>query len=181
MKKNAALYALSIAMCVACGILACAAQTSFLPKFFDDAYLVLDLLLCLSVALGACKGPAFGAFFGIYAGILADSANGFGISLLPLFYMLCGYLAFVVCELIPKNKFILYCATCVLCILGRAVVSVIYVMLSMGSVPLLDVARYVCLPIILGTLIVMPLAYPVGLLLTLPVRFIQKQTIDKII
>lgn len=180
MKQKIALCSLSVILCAICGILLCAAQTSLLPMFVSDSIFVLDLLLCLTVALGACGGPAFGAFFGIYAGILADSTGGFGISILPLFYMLCGYLAYVAADLIPYKKFLVYLATGAILILGRAVVAVIYVMLSSGSVPILDVIRYVCIPLILGSALALPAAYPLGLLLTLPVRKIKHDSIDKI-
>lgn len=180
MKNKVALHAISIIGCTLCAIFACAAQTSFLPHYFNDSYLVLDLLLCLTVALGVTAGGAYGAFFGIFAGVLADCTGGFGISLLPLFYMLCGYGAAVAAELIPNKKITVYFATGALAAIGRVVVAVIYVMLSSGSIPLLDVARYVCIPLLLGTLLALPAAYPVGLLLSLPVRKIHKNSIDKI-
>jgi hypothetical protein len=180
MKQKIALSGISVIGCLLCGILLCAAQTSLLPMFLNDSFFVLDLLLCLTIALGTCGGPAFGALFGIYAGILADCTGGFGICILPLFYMLCGYFAFVAADMIPYKKFVVYLATGAICVLLRALVAMIYVMLSSGSVPLLDVLRYVCIPIILGTVLVLPAAYPLGLLLTLPVRKIKHNSIDKI-
>ena len=179
MKKRIALHTLGAVCCMICGILACAAQTSFLPHYFNDSYLVLDILLCLTVALGVCGGPAYGAFFGIFAGFLADSTGGFGISLLPLFYMLCGYAVSVVAQLIPNKNFVIYLITGAVCTPIRALVSVIYVMLCSGTIPIFDVARYVCLPMILGTCLALPVMYPLGLLLTLPARK-SKKFIDKI-
>lgn len=179
MNKKIALHTLGAFFCAMCGILACAAQSSFLPHFFNDSYFVLDILLCLTVALGVCGGSAYGAFFGIFAGILADSTTGFGISLLPLFYMLCGYAVSIVAELIPNKNFLIYLATGAICALLRSLVSVIYVMLSSGTLPIFDVARYVCIPIILGTCFALPFIYPLGLLLTLPARK-SKKSMDNI-
>ncbi len=183
MKKNALLHAITIIGCIICGVLLCAAQTSFLPHYLNDAFFVPDLLLCMTVGLGVLAGSVssfYGALFGIFAGVLADCTGGFGIYFLPLLYMLCGYGAYVCAELIPKKKFSVYLAVGVLSALLRAVVAVIYVLLSEGSVPVLDVVRYVCIPLLLGTCIALPIAYPAVFLLTLPIRKIKHQTIDKI-
>ncbi|MBQ7378240.1 MAG: hypothetical protein IJW70_01015 [Clostridia bacterium] len=181
MKKTILLHILCTMLCAICGIFACAAQTSLLPHFINDSFFVIDLLLCLSLALGVHGGPAYGAFFGIFSGILADCTGGFGISLLPLFYMLCGYGASVAVQIIPNKKFPVYLATGAVCILGRALVALIYVTLSAGNIPLLDVGRYVLLPLLLGTALTLPFIYPVGLLLTLPVRKIKHDSIEKIL
>lgn len=173
-------HALCIALCIILCIFACAAQTSLLPRYLNDTYFVCDLLLCLTLALGICAGKAYGAFTGIFAGVLADSTGGFGISLLPLFYMLCGYFIAVCAELIPNKKFPIYMAFGAISVIGRALVSMIYVMLSSGSLPILDVGRYVCLPIIFGTCLALPAFFPIGLLVTLPLKEINKHSIDKI-
>ena len=182
MKKIVILHAISAFGCVICGILLCAAQTSFLPHYLSDALFVPDLLLCLSVGLGVLTGPyggIYGALFGIYAGVLADSTGGCGIFLLPLVYMLCGYGAHVCADLLPNKKFTVYLAVGAAAALLRAVIAVIYVFLSAGSVPLPDVARYVCIPLFLGTLLALLPTYIASLALTLPIRKIKHQNIDK--
>ena len=181
MSKRIFLHLLCVLLCMLSAFLACAAQTSLLPHFLNDSYFVIDLLLCLTVSLGVCGGPAYGAFFGILAGILADCTGGFGISLLPLYYMLCGYSSSVAAQLIPNKKFFVFLATGTLCIIGRVLVALIYVMLSAGSIPLLDVGRYVLLPLLLGTTLFLPFSYPIGLLLTLPVRKTKHDSIEKIL
>ena len=180
MKKNAVLHALTIIGCLACAILCCAAQTSFLPHYVSDAFFVPDLLLCLSVGLGILAGPLYGTLFGIFAGILADATGGCGIFLLPLFYMLCAYGAHVCADLLPHKKIPVYLAVGAMVSCLRAIVAIIYVFLSAGSVPLFDVARYVCIPLILGTLLALLPMYFVSVALTLPIRKIKHQHIDKI-
>ena len=172
-KKNALLHALTVFFCLACGVLVCAAQTSLLPHYLNDAHLVPDLLLCLTIAFGMLAGPLYGSLFGIYAGVLADATGGFGIFLLPVFYMLCGYGAHVCTELIPNKKFPVYLVFGAFAALGRAIVALIYVMLSSGNVQLLQVCRYVCIPLILGTVIALPIAFSLAYLLTLPIRKIK--------
>lgn len=180
MKKNAVFHLLCIIGCLLCGVLLCAAQTSFIPHYLNDAYLVPDLLLCTVVAIGIFAGPVYGSLYGIYAGVLADSVSGFGIFLLPLFYMLCGYAAWVAANILPKRKFPVFLAVGAIALLGRVVIAVIYVILFCGSVPLPDVLRYVCFPLLLGTALVLPAAYPTAFFITLPLRNIKHDKIDKI-
>ena len=181
MKKNALLHLLCAILCTMCGALLCAAQTSLIPRYFNDALLVPDLLLCTVVAMGVLAGPVYGSLYGIYAGLLADSVGGFGICLLPLLYMLCGYAAWVAADLLPKRKFSAFLAVGAISLLGRVIVAVIYVFLFSGGVPPLpDVFRYVCIPLLLGSALALPAAYPAVWLLTLPLRGIVHDKIDKI-
>lgn len=181
MKKKIALHAICTVICILCAMIICAAQTSLIPHYLNDSYLVPDLLLGFVLSVGIFAGQAYGALFGIFAGILADSTGGFGIFLLPLLYMLCGYFASVAAELIPGKKFPVFLATGVIASVARAVLALVYVALSSGSIPLLDVIRYVCIPLFLGTLLALPAAYLLGLLMTLPVRNIKHESIDKIL
>jgi hypothetical protein len=184
MKKIVFLHAISALGCVLGGILLCAVQTSFLPHYLNDAFFVPDLLLCLTVGLGVlagAHGSIYGALFGIYAGVLADSTAGCGIFLLPLVYMLCGYGAHVCADLLPNKKIPVYLGVGTVAAVLRAVVALVYVFLSVGSVQLLDVTRYVCIPLIFGTLVALLPTYTVSFLLTLPIRKIKHQHIDKII
>lgn len=172
-KKTVLLHLLTAFLCIAFGILICAAQTSLLPHYLDDAFLVPDLLLCMTLCLGMLAGPIYGSLFGIYAGILADCTGGFGICLLPVFYALCGYGAHVCEDLLPNRKFPVYLAFGVLAALGRAIVAMVYVMLSSGNVELLSITRYVCIPLILGTAVALPISFPAAWLLTLPLRHMK--------
>ena len=187
MKKNIFLHVITTLGCMICAILLCAAQTSFLPNFLNDALFVSDLLLCMTVGLGVLTGrtkcgtyvSAYAVIFGIFAGILADCTAGCGIFLLPLLYMLCGYGAYVCADLLPYKKFFVYLAVGAASAALRVIVAVIYVLLSEGSVPLPDIAQYVCIPLFLGTVIALLPVYPASLLLTLPIRKIKHQNIDK--
>lgn len=187
MKKTVFLHVITVVGCILCAILLCAAQTSFLPHYLNDALLVPDLLLCMTVGIGILTGrakcgtytSAYAAMFGIFAGILADCTGGCGIFLLPLLYMLCGYGAYVCADLLPYKKFPVYLAVGAASAALRVLVAIIYVLLSEGSVPLPDIARYVCIPLFLGTVIALLPVYPASLLLTLPIRKIKHQNIDK--
>ena len=183
MRKNIILHALTVLGCMICAILICAAQTSFFPHYLNDAFFVPDLLLCLTVGIGSLAGQhanIYGALFGIFAGILADCTGGCGIFLLPLLYMLCGYGAHVCADLFPGKKFPVYMAVGILSAVLRTIVAVIYVLLSAGSVPILDIARYVCIPLFLGTALALLPTFLASLLLTLPIRKIKHQNIDKL-
>ena len=172
-KNSVLLHVLTIFLCAACGVLACAAQTSLIPHYFSDAHLVPDLLLCWTLCFGMLAGPIYGSLFGIYAGVLADATGGFGIFFLPVFYMLCGYGSHVCADLLPNKKFPVYLAFGALATLGRAIVAMIYVMLSSNNVELLGIIRYVCIPLVLGTVIALPVTFPLAYLLMLPIRKIK--------
>lgn len=180
MKRNILLHVLTAVLITFCILLCTAAQTSLLPSYLNDKYLVADLLLCLVCALGVLSGGAYGAFFGIFAGLCADSTGGFGICLLPVYYMLCGYVCYVVTQLIPHKKFLVYLGAASCLTLGRALIAMLYSMLYTGAAPLLDVIRYVCLPIVPGTWLSLPLMYAIALGLTLPLKFLKHNSIDKI-
>ena len=183
MKRNLTLHLITVVLCTLCIMLLSAAQTSFLPSYLDDSYLVADLLLGVVCALGVLGGNdkgAYGALFGIFAGLCADALGGFGICLLPVFYMLCGYLGHVANDIVPQRKFTVYLAVSAAMTLVRALVALIYVMLHTGHIPLLDVIRYVCLPLVPGTLLTLPLCYAIALGLTLPLRYVKHNSIDKI-
>lgn len=182
MKKHIVLHAMTAIFSLLCGMLLCAAQTSFFPHYLNDSFLVPDLLLCVVVGIAITSeryGHIYGMLFGIYAGILADSTGSCGIFLLPLLYTLCAYGAYVCRQLIPNKKFLIYLAAGTLSAALRTIVAVIYVLLSSGSVPILDIARYVCIPLLFGTVLALIPAYPVSLMLTLPIRKIKHQNIDK--
>ena len=182
MKKNLFLHAICIMGCIACGIILCAAQTSFFPHYINDAFFVPDVLLCITVGIAVTAGRyghIYGTLFGIFAGILADSTAGCGIFLLPLFYMLCAYGAYVCNQLIPNKKLLIYLSLGTISAALRTLVALVYVFLSAGSVPIPDIARYVCIPLFLGTVLALLFMYPASLLLTLPIRKINHQNIDK--
>ena len=180
MKRNLTLHILTVVLCTLCIVLLACAQTSLLPSYLNDSYLVADLLLGLICALGVLGGSAYGAFFGIFAGLCADALGGFGICLLPVFYTLCGYLGHVANDIVPKRKFLVYLAVSACMTPARALVALIYVMLYTGHIPLIDVIRYVCLPLVPGTLLTLPLCYAIALGLTLPLRYVKTNSIDKI-
>lgn len=180
MKRNVILHAVTIVLCVLSIMLLCAAQTSFLPSYLNDSYLVADLLLGLICAIGVLAGGTYGAFLGIFAGLCADAAGGFGLCLLPVYYMLCGYVCYVANDLIPHNKFLVYLAASAALTIGRVLIALVYVVLYLGNAPLPDVIRYVCLPLVPGTLLALPLSYLLALGLTLPLRFVKHNSIDKI-
>ncbi|MBQ2256008.1 MAG: hypothetical protein II330_04005 [Clostridia bacterium] len=182
MRKHYVLHAMTAVGCVACAILLCAAQTSFFPHYLNDAILVPDLLLCMCVGIGVFAGRyahIYGTLFGIFAGILADGTGGCGIFLLPLLYVLCAYGAYVCADLFPKRKFTVYLSFGAVASVLRVIVAILYVLLSGGSVPIPDVVRYVCIPLFFGTSIALLPLFPASWILTLPVRKIKHQNIDK--
>lgn len=65
----------------------------------------LDLLPCFAVAAGLLDGPAEGAVVGIGVGILYDlGMNGID-GVYPIFFLLCGVLAGVLCQLTLSRNY----------------------------------------------------------------------------
>ena len=58
-------------------------------EFFGS---VPSFTLALICAIGFILGDKFGAIFGLVAGFFIDLLSGFGFSLIPIMYFLCGYL-----------------------------------------------------------------------------------------
>ena len=79
---------------------------------------VPDLMLVLVVALGFFCGMHTGAVCGIAGGFLIDALGSFGLSVLPLFYMLVGYIVGHYARAVyPKRfgAFLPYVAISILC------------------------------------------------------------------
>lgn len=51
-----------------------------------------DMLLALICAIGFISGAGFGAFFGVLAAIIISLLSSAGFTLVPVLYVLCGYL-----------------------------------------------------------------------------------------
>lgn len=86
-------------------------QTAFLSplRLFGG---VPDLMLAFTVSVGLFRGKKYGGAFGIFAGVLSYAVGGGGVTILPLFYMLCGYFAPVCQALLPANSFLSRAAIC---------------------------------------------------------------------
>ena len=97
---------------------------------------VPDLMLCIVICLAYFGGAQLGAICGIAAGVLIESMGSFGIVLLPLFYLFCGYLTGHYARVIVPRRFSAFTAYFGVSLLLRGAVTLLYACLNYQSVHL---------------------------------------------
>ncbi len=124
---------------------------------------VPDLMLCTVLAFSVLCGRYAGAITGIGAGFLIEALGSTGISLLPVLYLFCGYVAGNFSREMQGRSYPIYllCLLCGLCL--RAGMTVTYAALTY---------RYIRLPEILLTEVLPELGITAlaGLVCYFPVR-----------
>lgn len=105
-----------------------------------------DLTACAVLCVGFFMGRYAGAITGIGAGFLIEAMGSVGISLLPLFYMLLGYVTGYYARVIVPKRYTAYliyllCAVCL-----RAALTLTYVGLTYSSFHLIQVLLKTVLP-----------------------------------
>ena len=105
-----------------------------------------DLTICAVLCIAFFLGRYAGAITGIGAGFLIEAMGSVGISLLPLFYMLMGYvMGYYARVIIPKRytAYLIY-LLCALCL--RAAITTTYIGLTYSSFHLIGVIVKTVLP-----------------------------------
>ncbi|MBR7185656.1 MAG: hypothetical protein IKD37_08640 [Clostridia bacterium] len=145
------------------GVLFAAAilQTSLLARLAQAIPYgaVPDLLLAATVAVAIFDGERTGALAGIAAGIFAGALGGTGINLLPVAYMLCGYVCGIWSTMSLSSNFPSWCVYMLTTGLARAAVTLVTIALSYPDYTLLDVAAHILLPEYAATLLFSVLIY----------------------
>lgn len=120
-------------------------QTAFFSHFplFGA---IPDLMLPASLAIAMFEGERGGAASGIFAGFFIEAIGGVGLSLLPIFYMLCA----VVCALLCRRAFSrgpITFALFALCSFAlRSLVTLIYISFVWQDLNILDAVSAVLIP-----------------------------------
>ena len=118
-----------------------------------------DFTFALVCAIGFAAREKYGAIFGLVGGILISSLGGVGISLAPICFTLCGYLAGVLPNIILRRNFFSYLVFCA--ILGgiHTLFSLIYYVMLSESSEIWSVAGKMIIPDFITTVICMIPAY----------------------
>ena len=116
-------------------VLASVLQVSFLSRYRIFG-VVPDLMLCTVMCLGYFGGRQLGAICGIAAGVLVESMGSFGIVLLPIFYLFCGYLTGHYAHAIVPRRFTAFTAYFSVSLLLRSAVTLLYACLNYQSINL---------------------------------------------
>lgn len=137
-------------------------QVSFLSKLrFLGA--VPDLMLCAVLCMAYFCGRYTGATTGIAAGFLIEALGSQGISLLPVFYFLIGYIAGHYAKAVIPKRYTVYLIYLICALFLRAGATVTYTCLTYAHIHLPHILLYTVLPEMAGTALV-------GLVLYFPMK-----------
>ncbi|MBQ8309435.1 MAG: rod shape-determining protein MreD [Clostridia bacterium] len=133
---------------------------------------VPDLMLCTVLCIAYFRGKYAGSITGIAAGVLIEAIGSQGISLLPVVYMVFGYVVGHYSRAIHPKRYTVYliALACGLCL--RAFVTVGYTCLTYELINLPQILLCAVLPEMSGTAIMgCALYYPVQLICKLLDKF----------
>jgi cell shape-determining protein MreD len=85
-----------------------------------------DLLLAAVMGLAVCDGERTGAVSGIAAGVFSEALGGTGIMLMPVFYMLAGYVFGIVTRFFLNRNFLSWIVYMLIAAFARSVWSLLY-------------------------------------------------------
>ena len=119
-------------------ILAAVLQVSVFSRF-RLLGAVPDLMICIVTCVAFFNGRYHGAITGIAAGALIETLASTGIVLLPLFYMLFGYIAGHYARAVQPKRFIPYLFYLMFALFLRAGLTVLYACLMYRNIHLLQI------------------------------------------
>ena len=114
---------------------------------------VPDLMICIVLCISYFNGRHYGAITGLAAGALIEAMASSGIVLLPLFYMLFGYIAGHYSRAVQPKRFIPYLFYLIFALLLRAALTILYACLTYQNIHLLQILLHAVLPEMLTTAI----------------------------
>ena len=93
-----------------------------------------DITFAVAIAIGFIAKEKYGAIFGLVGGVLIMALGGSGISIAPIYFTICAYLAGVLPDIILRRNFLSYLVFCAMMGGIHTLFSLIYyVMLSESS------------------------------------------------
>ena len=110
-----------------------------------------DLMLCIVTCVAYFNGRHHGAITGLAAGALIEIMASSGIVLLPLFYMVFGYMAGHYARAVQPKRFIPYLFYLMFALFLRAGVTILYACLTYQNIHLLQIIGRAVLPEMLAT------------------------------
>ena len=119
-------------------------QASLLSRFRIFGA-VCDLMICAVVCMAFLGGRHMGAIVGIAGGFLVEALGSTGVMLLPLFYMLLGYIVGHYARAMQK-KYTSYLLYLGLTLLYRAVITLFYTCITYQSINLPQIILRILLP-----------------------------------
>jgi len=137
---------------------------------------VPDLMLCTVVCVAFFTGRFAGAITGIGAGFLIEAMGAVGISILPVAYLLCGYLVGHYARAVIPRRFLSYLIYLSVALILRAALTLTYVCLTYAKIDLPAILLQIILPELLTTAIFGCALYaPIRLICMLPEKKKRKE------
>ena len=112
---------------------------------------VPDIMLCIVTCVAYFNGRHHGAITGLAAGAFIEAIASSGIVLLPLFYMLFGYIAGHYARAVQPKRFVPYLFYLMFALFLRAGLTVLYACLTYQSIHLLQILVHAGRPEMLAT------------------------------
>lgn len=154
-RKRAVFCTLAVSLMI---LLLSSVQVSLLARF-QLFGATPDLMLCFVLCIFYFWGKYAGAVTGIAAGFVIEAIGGQGISLLPVIYMLFGYVGGAYARTVHPKRLIPYLFYLFCGLVLRAAVTLLYACMMWEKVSLPDILLNSVLPEAGGTLIVGILIY----------------------
>ena len=129
---------------------------------------VPDLMLCIVLGVAYFNGRHHGAITGLASGALIEAIASSGIVLLPLFYMIFGYVVGHYARAVQPKRFIPYLIYLLFALLLRAGITFLYTCLIYQQIHLLQIFAHAVLPEMLTTALA-------GICLYLPLKLFCKK------
>ena len=107
---------------------------------------VPDICFVTLILISYFCGKEVGAITGIVAGFAVDALGSVGISLLPIFYMFCGYLFGHFTRAIYPKRYVSYLVVLAAAIPVRMVITFVCICINYNTLHLLEILGRVLLP-----------------------------------
>lgn len=120
-------------------------QTAFFSRFplFGA---VPDLVFAASLSVAMFEGERAGSVAGIFAGYFIEAIGATGLSILPVFYMICAAVCGLLCRRTFSRGPITFALFCFAAYALRALVTLIYISFVWGEFSFLDAIGRVLVP-----------------------------------
>jgi len=107
---------------------------------------VPDICFVTLVLVSYFCGKEVGAITGIAVGFAVDALGSVGISLLPIFYLFCGYLFGYFTRAIYPKRYVSYLVVLAAAIPVRMVITFVYICINYNTIHLLELMGRILLP-----------------------------------
>lgn len=151
-------------------------QTAFLPRF-DIGPALPSLTVGAVCCMGIYRNENYGALFGLVLALFVEAVGSTGISLLPIFYTLVGYVSGKVGENAHENaRFSAFLLSVPIVALSNTILSFFYHLLSYGtSIDFKYLLLETLLPELIFTSLLAIPAFLLFKLFDLPLYFARKR------